>query len=269
MAGWTQTPNFIYDLMPDMKEAELKVVMLIVRKTVGWQAERVKLRMADIEKETGLSHPSVATGIKNAMDRGILARKVDGDTYSYWLIEPQEGDAKVKIFNTETTNEGQEVLPESKNSLPSSVKNLNNDELKILTPNTKDINTNKPKRRRGGAKRPKSPPPPKHPAVEVFHEKHHRWPNDSQQKAIADVVTDLGLWRCVLDKWHLRDYRPTNIEGQLDWYQHPEKMSSPNGAHNGKHSGQNSGDYQRPAVAAFDKQQWDEFLSARDPAAPF
>lgn len=143
MTGWTQTPNFIYDLMPTMKEAEMKVVMAVVRQTIGWQVERVTLRMADMQDLTGLSHPSVNTGIKAAMERGVLGREVDGDTFCYWLIEPCESDARVKIFNSEAVNDSQELSPQSKNSLPSDVKNINSDTVKNLNTNKRNIYTNK------------------------------------------------------------------------------------------------------------------------------
>lgn len=165
MSGWTQTPNFIYDLMPEMKEAEIKVVMAVARQTIGWQRERVPLRMTDFEKLTGLTRPTVNTGIKAAMQRGILTREADGETFSYWLEEPEPSEETVKNFNHEAVNGGQEESAESKNSLlstvknfnheddeesknflPSAVKNLNSETVKNFNPNKRNINTNKPKK---------------------------------------------------------------------------------------------------------------------------
>ena len=140
MGGWTQTPNFIYDLMHTMKEAELKVVMAVVRQTIGWQAERVTLRLDDLVGLTGMSKPSVHTGIKAAMERGVLTREPNGDSFDYWITEPVAEDATVKNFN-------QEEEVESKKSLPSAVKNLNQEPVKNLNHNIKEnINTNKPKK---------------------------------------------------------------------------------------------------------------------------
>lgn len=139
MGGWTRTPNFIYDLMPSMKAAELKVVMAISRQTSGWQRDCATMRLADIEALTGLSHPSVVSGIKDAMAHGILGREVQGETFVYWLIDPCETDDIVKNFNTEEANSD----AESKNSLPSEVKKVNSGTVKKVNTNKRYIYINK------------------------------------------------------------------------------------------------------------------------------
>lgn len=63
-----------------------------------------------------------------------------------------------------------------------------------------------------------------HPAVLVFHDVWKRNPNKPQMKAISDHVTDLELWRDACQAWGKKGHRPTNVEGMLDFYDHPERF---------------------------------------------
>ena len=283
MTGWTQTPNFIYDLMPEMKEAEIKVVMLIVRQTIGWQRESVSLSVSDFKRMTGLAQASVVSGIKAALDHGILERTGDKNSYTYKIIEPVATPKSVQNLNR--FDEPVQILNQNgSNSESKSVQNLNDTNIKRIKEKeeTKEIVADatptppvapvvvkeKPKRHRKPAA--KEPAAPKHPAVLAYHEQRNRWPNSVQEKALASVVVDLELWRLVLEKWHLKGYSPVNVDGMLDWYKHPEKFAPRNGATNGNHANGNSKSYEQPARADFTAAEWREFLSdpEREPS-PF
>lgn len=125
-----------------------------------------------------------------------------------------------------------------------------------------------PKRKRRSA--PREPAAPKHEAVVIYHELRGRWPNELQSRAIAGAVVDLELWRLVLEKWRLRGYNPVNVEGMLDWYKHPEKMTYRNGGMNGNHYNGAHGNYQPPEAAGFTAEEWAAYLAdpKREPA-PF
>ena len=43
-------------------------------------------------------------------------------------------------------------------------------------------------------------------------------PNETQRAAIAATVTDVSKWQEVMQRWLLKDYRKSNVEGMLDWY---------------------------------------------------
>lgn len=283
MTGWTQTPNFIYDLMPEMKEAEIKVVMLIVRQTIGWQRESVSLSVSDFKRMTGLAQASVVSGIKAALDHGILERTGDKNSYTYKIVEPVSLPESVQNLNL--FDEPVQILNQnSSNSESKSVQILNDTNIKITKqkeetkgmvadatptpPIAPVVVKEKPKRHRKPAA--KEPAAPKHPAVVIFHELRGRWPNDIQEKVLAEVVSDLELWRLVLEKWRMRGYNPVNVDGMLDWYKHPEKFTERNGATNGNHTNGHSKSYQQPASADFTAAEWREFLNdpEREPS-PF
>ena len=53
--NYTQCPNDILDhWLPHLREAELKVLLVIIRKTFGYHKKRDKISISQIEKITGL-----------------------------------------------------------------------------------------------------------------------------------------------------------------------------------------------------------------------
>lgn len=81
----TQVPNALFDLMPSMGEAELKVVLVICRQTFGWHRKEDELSLAQLRSMTGLSRTSVIKGIDEGMARGLIKRRPRGQGYLYRL----------------------------------------------------------------------------------------------------------------------------------------------------------------------------------------
>lgn len=73
--NYTQTPNAIYALMPEMSEAELRVTLAICRQTFGWHRGKARISLADLERATGMSKQGVLQGIEAGAGRGIIARE--------------------------------------------------------------------------------------------------------------------------------------------------------------------------------------------------
>lgn len=84
--NYTQTPNEIFDLMPEMEDTELRVTMAIVRETFGWHKESAKLSLNNLVKLTGLSKPGVIAGINAGIDRGTIRKIEDGAGNQYSLV---------------------------------------------------------------------------------------------------------------------------------------------------------------------------------------
>jgi hypothetical protein len=61
-------------------------------------------------------------------------------------------------------------------------------------------------------------------AIVIYRETFRLYPNVRQKREIEERVSVLALWQQVCDAWALRGYKPTNVAGMLDWYEHPEKM---------------------------------------------
>lgn len=84
--NYTQTPNEIFELMPLMDEAELRVTLAIVRETFGWHRKQSKLSLSRLMKLTGLSRQGVINGIEAGMNRRTLGREPEGDSFRYFLV---------------------------------------------------------------------------------------------------------------------------------------------------------------------------------------
>ena len=102
--NYTQTPNAFFDEhLPEMGFAELKVVCFAMRKTFGWHKEDDRISLSQFVKGTGLSKRGVIDGIEAAMQRGVMHRKKDGQSYRYSLaVSSRSGEA--------ASQEGTEVV---------------------------------------------------------------------------------------------------------------------------------------------------------------
>lgn len=86
--NYTQIPNIIFDeLMPKMKEAELRIFMIICRHTIGWHVREKVFSLTFFQNLTGMSKQGVLNGIKCLEDKKLITkRKITleiGHTYSF------------------------------------------------------------------------------------------------------------------------------------------------------------------------------------------
>lgn len=75
--NYTQIPNDIFDLLKlkgteHITESELKVVLVICRKTFGWHKVRDRISLSQLESLTGMSRQGVLNGVNAAKKRGII-----------------------------------------------------------------------------------------------------------------------------------------------------------------------------------------------------
>lgn len=104
--NYTQLPNALLDHhLPDMKEAELKVVLAIARATFGWHKEKDKLSLSQLMERTGLTRQGVVNGIQNGIERGIIARIEDGMGFVYSLVIEDQLVNEVDYLPAKLVNE--------------------------------------------------------------------------------------------------------------------------------------------------------------------
>jgi phage replication O-like protein O len=85
--NYTQIPNVILDkLMLSMSDAELRVVLVIARQTFGYHRQRKKMSISYLMKATGMSKQGVLNGINSAIERGVVKRRKDGQSWQYELV---------------------------------------------------------------------------------------------------------------------------------------------------------------------------------------
>lgn len=73
--GWTKVPNFFIDsILPDLSGAEAKVLLFIIRKTYGWNKERVgdAISLSQISQGAGVARVTAAAAVAGLKAKGII-----------------------------------------------------------------------------------------------------------------------------------------------------------------------------------------------------
>lgn len=109
--NFTAVPNRIFELMPDMKEAELRVTLIIARQTFGWHRRSDKISLSQLMKMAGMSRQGVLNGIEEGMARGTISRRPHGDGFVYSLVVVNEVDQDEDEESTTLTSGGQPSRP--------------------------------------------------------------------------------------------------------------------------------------------------------------
>jgi phage replication O-like protein O len=109
--NYTQVPNALFKLMPDMEKSELKVVLAVCRQTIGWHKTKDRLTVTLLMTLTGLSRQAVYDGIEEAKKRGILIQeetKQDGFIYSLDIQDPVSNEETLSVKPLDTQKKEKE-----------------------------------------------------------------------------------------------------------------------------------------------------------------
>ena len=76
----TQVPNIIFDkYLPNLKESELKILLIIIRQTYGWvntktgkRKTRDRITQSQFIKKTGLSRRVISKTIKSLVEKKLI-----------------------------------------------------------------------------------------------------------------------------------------------------------------------------------------------------
>lgn len=146
----TQTPNELFDhWLPHLSESELKVLLVIFRKTFGWHKNRDKISISQLMTLTGLGRDAVINAGKTLHQKGIILREVIGpngkqETYFELVIEEDSNNSDQSEFPTGT----------SRNNRPPPV-GISDPQKKSLKEKEKEINNPQPPSN-SGSQKPKS-----------------------------------------------------------------------------------------------------------------
>lgn len=72
--SFTSIDNELFNLLPVLTGNELKVLLAVIRQTVGWHRAVVSLRHIDISLITGVPQHTVYRSIKSLVQKGYLKR---------------------------------------------------------------------------------------------------------------------------------------------------------------------------------------------------
>jgi len=99
--GFLRLPNdWIDRAMPTMGHAELKVVLVVVRQTIGWHKERDVISLTQFEEKTGLTRSNVMRGIRDAVKHKWIRAWKQGNRSLY---EPCIADGIASIPESNST----------------------------------------------------------------------------------------------------------------------------------------------------------------------
>jgi hypothetical protein len=75
----TPVPNFVFDqIMPLVPHAEFKVLLVLVRKTIGWQKESDFVSLSQIMKLAGVSRDVAIAGTRLYVEIGLVRQTRSG-----------------------------------------------------------------------------------------------------------------------------------------------------------------------------------------------
>lgn len=71
--GFTPIPNVVFDdYLPFLSLAELKILLIVIRQTIGWNKDRDWMNIRFLEIKTGLSARSISTAIQDLIDKQLI-----------------------------------------------------------------------------------------------------------------------------------------------------------------------------------------------------
>ena len=103
---YTQTPNDLFDhWLPLLGEGELKVLLVIMRKTFGWHKTHDAISVSQLAKLTGMKEDTVIKAAKSLQKKGVITRSVVGKNGSqqtiYSLVVEEESNNYYPPHKTE------------------------------------------------------------------------------------------------------------------------------------------------------------------------
>lgn len=88
---FTKVPNFFFEYMGEMDKCEMSVVLIVIRKTIGFRKDWDEISLSQFMADTGMNKPSVYKGLKSALQRGIIERKSVKNSFEYRILDPKIG----------------------------------------------------------------------------------------------------------------------------------------------------------------------------------
>ena len=96
--GFVPVPNAYFEHLADLSGAELKVLLAILRRTVGWRKESDEISIEQLQQMTGLARNSVRAGLRGLLERGLIEQRSNATgskAASYTCIIPSHSGSKI------------------------------------------------------------------------------------------------------------------------------------------------------------------------------
>lgn len=239
--NYTQIPNGLIGLMPQMKESELRVTLAIARETFGWHRDEKSLSLTRLRTLTGLSRQGVLNGIESGLRRRLIERRPEKDSFTYRLLV-HEVDQSTQLTSPPSGPDRSTTLTtpvhEVDRQLVHEVDTANKERKKLRKIGRKE---------RGAVPAPSDSSPGKrhadersgHPAIQAVREILSAYPN---KMTWDDIIQSLGedfdkeRLRLCAKEWSKRTKNMHNLAWLFEWY--PEGVPQRNGGTNVNRDGQ-------------------------------
>ncbi len=198
---------------------EFRCLLFLVRATYGWRKKEDAISLSQWATGVGLdgktNRGNMLNTLNSLVSQGVIYTRSNGKN------RPATWGLSKAYFENETVMQPDNTVYEV---LEPTV--MQPDNTSVMQPHNKTVmQPHNHKRKKEILKKVKSAPKAApHPAVAIFHDVWKRNPNIPQMDSISKRVTDLELWREACQAWGDKGHRPTNVNGMLDWYDHPERF---------------------------------------------
>lgn len=237
--NFTRIPNDILEAMPKLGNGELRVLLAIARKTIGWQKECDVISVSQLAALTGLTSRNTQQAIVALLEKKLIARESAGKQgYCYTLQTVSLRDTVDNHIPSEPMSLGDTApYPVGTRFDPKPYP--------LGITQKKDLKEKKERGNVRAERAPRTPPIPKQTNLDSFNQAVLAYKELSGRSRItpalttliADRISDVALWRTVIGNWDSSGYNIGSVNDMLDWYDHPEKMAA-RLARNGKNSNQ-------------------------------
>lgn len=106
--NYTQIPNILFDeWIPKLKQAELRVLLVIMRQTFGWQNKKWdQISNAQLVKKTGLKRQCCTKAANSLIAKGLISKKITGSegNQQIWYSMQVENSEKTRKSIEEPEN---------------------------------------------------------------------------------------------------------------------------------------------------------------------
>lgn len=210
--NYTQVPNDYFDLVMEMTESENKVLAVLLRTTLGYHRDEIKLSIRELARITHLDPKSVMNGARKLEERGLIERTVGKiTTVTRWRVVIEDPKLWEKIVKTVPVSQyGNETPP-------------------LIKKERKDI-----ERRALDFQSMTIPEARKLPTLRMYEDATDFFPGSVIWEFVHTFITENKLTaekiKAAAVAWAAQGFKKENVKGILEWALNgiPEKYQTKN-----------------------------------------
>ncbi len=116
--NYTQVPNDFFEMAAYMGEAELKVVLYIIRETFGYHRETCEVSIRKLALGAGLTPRNAYNGAEKAIERGLIEKSVSSTNTTTWRAVVARDTMRVrKGYSTVSPHKNKAPVKEIKKTI--------------------------------------------------------------------------------------------------------------------------------------------------------